>query len=87
MDIDSPVSPISVLVGGIREQHHENGMTSQSGPYFRKRPRPQDDPFFDEGAYEYKASWMRLTEEDAYMPELDLYSSILLSETENTPRP
>ncbi|GJJ78483.1 hypothetical protein EMPS_10842 [Entomortierella parvispora] len=95
MDIDFPTShestSVSVLVDSNRGPHHEDGMTAPSNPshlpYFKKRPRPQDDPFFDEGTYEYKASWLRLTEEDAYMPELDLHSSLLLPETENTARP
>ena len=36
----------------------------------RKRPLHQDDPFFQEGTYEYKAAWKRLEDENAYIPDL-----------------
>ncbi|KAG0300742.1 hypothetical protein BGZ98_008932 [Dissophora globulifera] len=37
---------------------------------FGKRPRQQDDPFFQEGAYEYKSAWLRLQDADAYIPDM-----------------
>lgn len=37
----------------------------------RKRPLHQDDPFFQEGTYEYKAAWLRLEDADAYIPDLN----------------
>ncbi|KAF9083631.1 hypothetical protein BGX23_011276 [Mortierella sp. AD031] len=36
----------------------------------RKRPLHQDDPFFQEGTYEYKAAWLRLDDANAYIPDL-----------------
>ncbi|KAG0196898.1 hypothetical protein BGX28_009631, partial [Mortierella sp. GBA30] len=36
----------------------------------KKRPLHQDDPFFQEGTYEYKAAWMRLEVADAYFPDM-----------------
>ncbi|KAF9951746.1 hypothetical protein BGZ72_006791 [Mortierella alpina] len=37
----------------------------------RKRPLHQDDPFFQEGTYEYKAAWLRLEDANAYIPDLN----------------
>ncbi|KAF9560076.1 hypothetical protein EC968_006351 [Mortierella alpina] len=37
----------------------------------RKRPLHQDDSFFQEGAYEYKAAWIRLEDSNAYIPDLN----------------
>lgn len=38
-----------------------------------KRPRAQDDPFFQEGTYEYKAAWLCLQAEEMYVsPPNDL---------------
>ncbi|KAF9960276.1 hypothetical protein BGZ70_008647, partial [Mortierella alpina] len=39
-------------------------------PQQRKRPLHQDDPFFQEGTYEYKAAWIRLEDANAYIPDL-----------------
>ncbi|KAG0002009.1 hypothetical protein BGZ65_002997 [Modicella reniformis] len=36
----------------------------------RKRARRQDDLFFQEGIYEYKAAWLRLEDENAYIPDI-----------------
>ncbi|KAF9169477.1 hypothetical protein BGX21_001326 [Mortierella sp. AD011] len=36
----------------------------------KKRPLLQDDPFFQEGVYEYKAAWLRLEDENAYIPDM-----------------
>jgi hypothetical protein len=37
----------------------------------KKRPLHQDDPFFQEGTYEYKAAWLRLEDANAYIPDLN----------------
>ncbi|KAF9931415.1 hypothetical protein FBU30_010251 [Linnemannia zychae] len=37
----------------------------------RKRPLQQDDPFFLEGNYEYKAAWLKLEDSNTYIPDLN----------------
>ena len=36
----------------------------------KKRSLCQDDPFFQEGSYEYKAAWLRLEDANAYIPDM-----------------
>lgn len=49
----------------------ETNSSSSLDIFPRKRPLHQDDPFFQEGAYEYKAAWLRLEDADAYIPDLN----------------
>ncbi|KAF9138635.1 hypothetical protein BG015_002314 [Linnemannia schmuckeri] len=49
----------------------ETNSRSSLDVFPRKRPLHQDDPFFQEGAYEYKAAWLRLEDADAYIPDLN----------------
>ncbi|KAF9122745.1 hypothetical protein BGX30_001803 [Mortierella sp. GBA39] len=49
----------------------ETDSSSSLDTFPRKRPLHQDDAFFQEGTYEYKAAWLRLEDADAYIPDLN----------------
>ncbi|KAI1313391.1 hypothetical protein EDD11_002657 [Mortierella claussenii] len=68
MDLDPPPSPSNA---GSSDTELNAGLTDNRLVSFpRKRPLRQDDPFFQEGAYEYKAAWLRLEDADAYIPDM-----------------
>ncbi|KAF9119277.1 hypothetical protein BGW39_000425 [Mortierella sp. 14UC] len=69
MEIDPPTfhqSTDTSTPAGIETSNNNNLDT-----FPRKRPLHQDDPFFQEGTYEYKAAWLRLEDANAYIPDLN----------------
>ncbi|KAF9109190.1 hypothetical protein BGX27_007885 [Mortierella sp. AM989] len=71
MEIDQPAfTPSSSSIGdtAIATVLAPIGHLGISFP--KKRPLRQDDPFFQEGLYEYKAAWLRLEDENAYIPDM-----------------
>lgn len=66
MDIDLPLPSLPVIL--LPTSLHE----SLAAPKSVKRPRAQDDPFFQEGAYEYnKVAWLCLQTDETYVSHLD----------------
>ncbi|KAF9928876.1 hypothetical protein BGZ67_006726 [Mortierella alpina] len=60
MNVDLPAHPFA-----SKDEHGHPPLQQ------RKRPLHQDDPFFQEGDYEYKAAWIRLEDANAYIPDLN----------------
>ncbi|KAG0373682.1 hypothetical protein BGX24_011386 [Mortierella sp. AD032] len=74
MEIDPPAFPQSADTSTLTGTSIPIGIvTSNIGldTFPRKRPLHQDDPFFQEGTYEYKAAWLRLEDANAYIPDLN----------------
>ncbi|KAF8935634.1 hypothetical protein BGZ47_009817 [Haplosporangium gracile] len=69
MEIDPPTFPQSADTPTLPGVENNSGSSLDVFP--RKRPLHQDDPFFQEGTYEYKAAWLRLEDADAYIPDLN----------------
>ncbi|KAF9345704.1 hypothetical protein BGX26_002821 [Mortierella sp. AD094] len=76
MEIDQPAanassSSIGEPAANANSSSIGDTLNEYSGSAFpKKRPLLQDDPFFQEGVYEYKAAWLRLEDENAYIPDM-----------------
>jgi hypothetical protein len=75
MEIDQPTSTVTSGSNSDSGSPITSPATPVKGSietltFPRKRPLRQDDPFFQEGRYEYKAAWLRLEDEHAYVPAM-----------------